>query len=146
MHTNTLYLSPRYTLDDDLAWLVGIDPVRRYWLRVNGDASETVSIPGLAVSSPQAFKKAILGFRSLSAGESLFLPTSSNTRLEICCVGENLYAIPHLVQGAPAWHLFDYETIESFLMTAHPDWQCSPKDMELGRALLQQSWGQPSLA
>ena len=141
-----LSLSPRYTLDDGPTWLVGIDPVRRYWLHVNSDPSTTVAIPGLTVSSPKSFKEAIIGFRSLSAGESLFLSTYAHSRLEVRCIGDNLYAIPHAIEGAKAWHLFDYETVEAFLLTAHPDWQCSPQDIELGRDLLQQSWLQPSAA
>lgn len=135
-----LSLSPRYTLESGPAWLVGIDPIRRYWINVNSNEAKTISIPGLAVSSIDAFKDSVLAFRSLSAGESLFLTTYTHSRIEVRCIGENLYAIPHAVEGAQTWHLFDYETIEAFLLTAHPDWQCSPQDMALGQTLLQQSW------
>lgn len=141
-----LSLSPRYTLDAPFPWLMGIDPVRRYWVHVNGESSITVAIPGLTVSSHRAFREAVISFRSLAPGESLLLPTSVNSRVEIRCIAENLYAIPYAIETAKTWHLFDYETIEALLLTAHPDWQCSPQDMALGRDLLQQSWQQPSAA
>lgn len=106
----------------------------------------SLAIPGLTVNSSRAFREAIISFRSLAPGESLLLSTYINSRLEIYCIAENLYAIPYAIGTAKAWHLFDYETIESLLLTSHPDWQCSPQDMALGRDLLHQSWHQPSAA
>ena len=141
-----LSLSPRYTLDDESPWLVGIDPVRRYWIHINGDSSETIAIPGLMVSSSEDFKTAVLSFRSLQAGATLTLPTFTSESLVIHHLRENLYAIAHPVKGVRAWHLFDRETIEAFLMTAHPDWKCAPQDIDLGRDLLLKSWQQPCVA
>ena len=54
------------------------------------------------------------------------------------CVSPNLYAIEGVVDG-DAWHLFDAESIEAFLMTAHPDWQCASKDIALGQSQLHAS-------
>ncbi|MGK7909561.1 MAG: hypothetical protein AB4040_20315 [Synechococcus sp.] len=141
-----LSLSPRYTLDDEQPWLVGIDPVRRYWIKVNGNSSFPLTVPGLMVSSQQEFKSAILSFRSLKVGGALALPTFTSTPLAIHHLAENLYAIVHPVDEAPAWHLFDRETIEAFLMAAHPDWQCAPQDIALGRDLIFQAWKQPTAA
>ena len=142
----TLSLSPRYTLDDESPWLVGIDPVRRYWIQVNGADSLKIAIPGLIVSSIEEFKNAVLGFRQLEEGEQLTLSTFGDEDLTIQCVAANLYAIAYPINEAEAWHLFDRETVEAFLLTAHPDWQCSPKDVALGRDLLLQSWHQPAVA
>ncbi|MEM9216964.1 MAG: hypothetical protein AAGD25_21770 [Cyanobacteria bacterium P01_F01_bin.150] len=139
-------LSPRYTLDDEFSWLVGIDPVRRYWINVNGDGLTSIAIPGLMAPSHQAFKEALIGFRSLPIGGTMLLSTYTHKQLELRCVGENLYAIPYDVEGKQAWHLFDYETVEAFLLTAHPDWKCSAKDVELGRGLLTQVWLHQSAA
>ncbi|NEQ98621.1 MAG: hypothetical protein F6K30_18190 [Cyanothece sp. SIO2G6] len=139
----TLSLSPRYTLDDASPWLVGIDPVRRYWIQVNGDNDEVAVIPGLVGASMEQVKEALLQFRQLPEQEQLTLPTFGAGELTIHHIAANLYAIAHSVNDAPTWHLFDRETMEAFLRTAHPDWQCSPKDMELGRDALLQSWQQP---
>jgi hypothetical protein len=141
-----LSLSPRYTLDDESPWLVGIDPVRRYWVRINGETDLTIAIPGLVVSSSAAFKEAIVSFRSLAVGKTLTLPTFTRKPLQIHHLADNLYAIAAAEQEAPVWHLFDRETIEAFLLTAHPDWQCAPQDVALGRDLIWQSWQQPSAA
>jgi hypothetical protein len=54
--------------------------------------------------------------------------------------------IESTIEGAAVWHLFDAETVESFLMTASPDWQCSQQGLELGRQQLMQSWTQPTAA
>ncbi|WP_416669178.1 hypothetical protein [Egbenema bharatensis] len=137
-------LSPRYRLDDELPWLVGVDPVRRYWINVNGDESQVVTIPGLLTSVTE-FKRTVLAFRALLPGETLTLSTYS-TPTQIYCIAENCYAIAGEVNGAAIWHLFDQETIESFLMTAHPDWQCSPEDVELGRNHLLRSFEQAAVA
>ena len=138
-----LSLSPRYTLDDEQPWLVGIDPVRRYWIEVNGYSSASIAIPGLMVSDQQEFRNSILSFRALEIGGALALPTFTDTPLVIHCLAENLYAIAHPVESAPTWHLFDRETIEAFLMAAHPDWQCAPQDVALGRDIVFQAWQQP---
>lgn len=64
----------------------------------------------------------------------------------IHCISDNCFAIEMEVGGALVWHLFDEETLESLLMTSHPDWQCAPKDMELGRQMLASLWQQPAVA
>lgn len=143
---STLALAPRYTLDDESIWLIGIDPVRRYCIRPDGEPCLTLKIPGLMTASFEALKGSIQGFRALLPGSSMSLPTYTSEKLTIHYLAEDLYAISYPVNGAPAWHLFDRETIESFLLTAHPDWQCAPKDIALGRDLLSQSWAQPCAA
>ena len=143
MHSR-LSLSPRYCLDDVSPWLVGIDPVRRYWIWVNGDSSQTMVVPGLSIASLDEFTGAILNFRSLEIGETLALPTFTTKPLVVQYLADNLYAISHAVEGASTWHLFDRETVESFLLSAHPDWKSSPQGIDLGRDLLLQSWQQPS--
>ncbi|MEO1590232.1 MAG: hypothetical protein AAFU71_02955 [Cyanobacteria bacterium J06632_22] len=141
-----LSLTPRYTLDDSSPWLVGIDPVRRYWIKVNGESDQTIQIPGMMSASLNIVKQAIQSFRASQPGMTMTLPTAASATLKIYHVNNNLYAVPAMVEGATAWHLFDAETIESFLLTAHPDWQCAPQDVALGRTLLCQAWEQPSAA
>lgn len=136
-------LVPRYRLDDDQSWLVGIDPLRRYWLLVNGDEATPVILPGLSVDEFDVFRDAILTFRSLTAGETLSLPTAIGGELMIRCVSKNCYVIDTDVNGYPATHLFDQESLESLLMTAHPDWKCAPHHQELGRHMISCSWEQP---
>ena len=143
---STLPLAPRYTLDDESPWLVGIDPVRRYWVKVNGAGDCAIAIPGLSTVSFEILKEAIRSFRTLTVGATLTLPTYTTERLTIHRLANNLYAIPYPIHGASAWHLFDRETVESFLLTAHPDWQCAPQDIALGRDAVMQSWKQPSIA
>ncbi|ESA32981.1 hypothetical protein N836_23240 [Leptolyngbya sp. Heron Island J] len=142
--SSELPLAPRYTLDDESPWLVGIDPVRRYWIRANGAEDIRIAIPGLSTVSFETLKEAIKSFRTLPVGATLTLPTFTTERLTIHCLANNLYAVPYPINGALAWHLFDRETIEAFLLTAHPDWQCAPQDIALGRDTIFQSWGQPS--
>lgn len=141
-----LSLAPRYNLDDETVWLIGIDPVRRYWIQVNGDSTMRIAIPGLMLSEQQEFKSAVLDFRSLQQGQTLTVSTYTSQSLAIHCVAENLYAIPHKVDGASAWHLFDRETVESFLLTAHEDWRCAPQDVALGRELIFKAWQQSCAA
>ncbi len=131
-------LSPRYRLDDESPWLEGIDPARHYWINVNGDAGQAVAIPGLSVSSGEEWKHYIRQFRALQDGEQMELVRTAS-RCTIHCIGANCFAIATEVAGAPVWHLFDRETLESLLRTAHPDWQCAPKDLELGRQMLARS-------
>ncbi|MEA5616240.1 hypothetical protein VB711_00080 [Cronbergia sp. UHCC 0137] len=131
-------LSPRYRLDDQSPWLEGIDPSRHYWLCVNGDKKMTLALPGLIVSSLDEFKQVIRKFRSLQPGETMTLARIAS-RCLIRCVSPNCYAIEAQVNHAPVLHLFDRETLESLLMTAHPDWQCAPSDVELGRKFLLRS-------
>lgn len=133
-------LAPRYRLDDELPWLEGIDPSRHYWIAVNS-TDLIIAIPGLTVTGREEFRETILRFRALQSGEEMVLQRVSSS-FTIHCISQNCYAIAAEVKGAPAWHLFDQETLESLLMTSHPDWQCSPKDVELGRRLLLQSWEQ----
>ncbi|MEO0947155.1 MAG: hypothetical protein AAFY11_03245 [Cyanobacteria bacterium J06641_5] len=141
-----LSLAPRYILDDCSPWLRGIDPVRRYWLKVNGEDDLTIQIPGLTASSLDIVKESVQCFRASQPGTTLTLSTFTSERLTIHHLTDNLYAIPYSVKGAAAWHLFDRETIESFLLAAHPDWQCAPQDVALGRDLIYQAWEQPSAA
>lgn len=132
-------LSPRYRLDDELPWLEGIDPSRHYWIAVNGDKSITVAIPGLTISSLSELKIAMYQFRSLQPGEQMTLARIANA-CTIHCVSSNCYAIESEINGARVWHLFDEETLDSLLITAHPDWVCAPKDVALGRTLLMRSF------
>lgn len=138
-------LAPRYRLDDESVWLEGIDPARHYWLWVNGDRSLSVALPGLSITSLEEFVQAIRCFRSLGPGEQTLLHGAIGT-LTLHCISSNCYAIAAEVQGAPLWHLFDQEALESLLMTAHLDWQCSEADLALGRRLLARAWQQPTAA
>ncbi len=132
-------LVPRYRLDDDSSWLLAIDPVRRYWIAINGDEQLSTEVAGLLTSDKQTFREVILQFRALTPGETLYLPTYKES-IQIYCVATNCYAIVDEVSGAEVWHLFDRETLESLLMTAHADWIASPKDIERSRQLLSKSW------
>lgn len=131
-----LPLAPRYRLDDDSAWLIGIDPSRHYWIQVNGADTLTATIPGLTVSNLTEFKTIIKQWRSLQPEETMVLDRSSG-QCKISCISPNCYAIEDQIDGALVWHLFDQETLESLLMTSHPDWKCSEKDLELGRQQLE---------
>jgi hypothetical protein len=137
-------LSPRYRLDDELPWLEGIDPSRHYWIAVNGDKNLTIAIPGLTVSSLSELKQTLREFRSLQPGEQMTLARVASA-CTIHCVSLNCYAIETQINNAPIWHLFDQETLESLLRTAHPDWQCATKDIELGRKLLMRSFQQAAV-
>ncbi|MBD0343768.1 MAG: hypothetical protein ICV63_02800 [Coleofasciculus sp. Co-bin14] len=143
--TQPFILSPRYRLDDESPWLEGIDPARHYWIAVNGNADVKVAIPGLSVSSLKEWKQAIRQFRSLQPGEQMELVRIASS-CTIHCISFNCYAIATEVVGAAVWHLFDQETLDSLLMTAHPDWQCAPKDIDLGRQLLARSLEKVSVA
>lgn len=140
-----LPLAPRYRLDDESVWLEGIDPTRHYWLWVNGDRCLAVALPGLCVTSLEAFVQALRCFRSLQSGGQIQLHSAMGS-LSLHCISSNCYAIAAEVKGAAVWHLFDQETLESLLMTAHPDWQCSEADLALGRRLLARAWQQPAAA
>ncbi len=130
--------SPRYRLADD-RWLQGIDPVRRYWIAINGDPNYTVAIAGLEVASEEGLRQLLWQFRRLRAGDQIQVNYVSRS-LSIYCVSQNCYAIQAKFRGAPVWHLFDQETLESLLHTSHPDWRCDQQDIELGRSLLQSCW------
>ncbi len=132
-------LTPRYRLDDDLPWLKGIDPSRHYWIHVNGDQNLTAIIPGLIVTSASEFKQTLLKWRGLQPGEQMKIERAAGGCI-IHCISQNCYAIADELEGAPVWHLFDRETVESLLMTSHPDWKCSPKDVALGREMLARSF------
>ncbi|MDR7898776.1 hypothetical protein RHJ63_10695 [Thermosynechococcus sp. JY1334] len=140
-----LSLAPRYRLDDVDPWLLGIDPSRHYWLQVNGDPQQRVAIPGVCVQSISELREIMDAVRSLLPGQQLQIQRAA-TCLEIHCVAENLLAIAHHVDGAPVWHLFDRETLESLVISAHPHWQCRPEDVELGRQQLWQSFQLPVAA
>ncbi|WP_414755974.1 hypothetical protein [Anabaena sp. CCY 9910] len=131
-------LSPRYRLDDESPWLEGIDPSRHYWMMVNGDKNLTVALPGLMVSTMSELRQAIREFRALQPGDTMTLVRIASA-CTLHCIGINCYAIEATVNNAPVWHLFDQETLDSLLMTAHPDWQCAPSDVELGRRMLLRS-------
>lgn len=133
-------LSPRYLLDDRSSWLEGVDPSRRYWIAVNGDKNQTVAIPGPIVSSRSELKQIIFQFRSLQPTDKMTLTRVANT-CTIHCISTDCYALEVEDHFAPAWHLFDKETLDALLMTAHPDWRCSPADIDLGRRLLMRSFG-----
>lgn len=137
-------LAPRYRLDDQQPWLVGIDPIGRYWIAVNGDAALMVAVAGLQISSFDAFHAALLFFRRMAPGEQLELPAATGLPLEIHCISENYFAVAGQIQSQPVFHLFDREALESLLMTAHPDWQCAPQHVDLGRRMLALAWEQPS--
>ena len=139
-------LVPRYRLDDEQIWLVGIDPLRRYWILVNGDEAKPIILPGLSTHDFDQFRQAILTFRGMAAGDTLDLPTVTGDCLTVQCVSKNCFVIDHDVNGHPATHLFDQESLESLLMTAHPDWQCAPHHRDLGRQALSLSWEQPAAA
>ncbi|MEB3827237.1 hypothetical protein [Phormidium sp. CCY1219] len=138
-------IAPRYRLDDVSPWLEGIDPSRNYWIAVNGSPSHVVSIPGLQVSSFEDFKQIVRQWRSLHCGEQMEIERIVGS-FTIHCISDNCFAIATEFHGAPVWHLFDRETLDSLLMTAHPDWICAPKDVELGRKMLMRSWQQAALA
>ncbi len=137
-------LSPRYRLDDESPWLKGIDPSRHYWITVNGDNNFTIAIPGLVVSSMSELKEAICQFRSLQPGEKMTVNRIASD-CTIHCVSPNCYAVEEEINDALVWHLFDQETLDSLLMTAHPDWQCAPSDIDLGRKLLMRSLQQTAV-
>lgn len=143
--TQLFLLCPRYRLDDDSNWLIGIDPTRHYWIAVNGETTLTVAIPGLTVSCLTEWKQTMRQFRALLPGDLIELVRVASA-IAIHCISENCYAIATEVNGAPVWHLFDQETLESLLRTAHPDWQCSDKDIDLGRQLLMRSLQQSTSA
>ncbi|NJL83241.1 MAG: hypothetical protein HC890_10310 [Chloroflexaceae bacterium] len=128
-------LASRYRLDDELPWLLGIDPIRQYWLLINGSPEMRVGVPGLFTADLEEFKQVIRQFRELAPGDALVLPTASGLS-QLLCLAPNCYAIPSEIDNSPVWHLFDRETLESLLMTAHPDWQCRPEDTALGRHAL----------
>jgi hypothetical protein len=138
-------LSPRYRLDDESPWLEGIDPSRNYWVRVNGDRNYTVALGGLIVSSKSDLRETMGKFRSLQPGEQMTLDRVASSS-QIHCISPNCYAIEAEINGAAVWHLFDQETLDSLLMTAHPDWQCAPSDVDLGRRLLMRSFQEASFS
>ena len=136
-----LCLSPRYLLDDRSSWLEGVDPSRRYWIAVNGDKNHIVAIPGPVVSSRSELKQIIFQFRLLQPTEKMTL-TRAASACTIHCIRENYYTLEVEDNIAPVLHLFDRETLDALLMTAHPDWRCSPADIDLGRKLLMRSFGE----
>jgi hypothetical protein len=135
-------LSPCYRVNDELPWLEGIDPSRHYWIAVNGDNKHVVTIPGLIViSSIEELREAMRQFRSLQPGEQMSLERAASIT-NIYCIASNCYAVEGYINEAAVLHLFDCEALDSLLMTAHPDWQCSDKDIDLGRKVLQRSFQQ----
>jgi len=138
-------LAPRYRLDDDSVWLEGIDPSRNYWIWVNGESTLSLALPGLLGSSLDAFKSMMRQFRALEPGESMPLLRAAE-QVTLHCISPNCYAVEDTVNNALVWHLFDQETLDSLLMTGHPDWQCAPRDVDLGRRQLLRSWQQSTAA
>jgi hypothetical protein len=141
--TQQFILSPRYRLDDTSSWLEGVDPSRHYWISVNGDSKLQIAIPGLLVSSIAELKEVILRFRSLQPQESMTVERIADS-FTLHCISNNCYAIEGEVKGALTWHLLDKESTESLLMTSHPDWLPSSKDIELGRKRLAMAFAQPT--
>lgn len=137
---SALALAPRYTWEHEFNWLLGVDPVRRYWIKIDRTDSVAVAIPGLSVQSLNVLQETIRSFHSLPVGSTITLPTFTTERLTIHHLMENLYAIPHAINGAATWHLFDCKAIESLLLTAHPDWRCTPQDIALGRDVIALGW------
>ncbi len=135
-------LAPRYRLDDESLWLEGIDPARRYWIAVNGRSHLTLAIPGLIASSPTEFKQAMQQFFALQPGEQMEIERPVRDSI-LHCISTNCYA---LEVEPTVWHLFDRETIESLLMTAHPDWKCATRDADLGRKALSRAWDASAVA
>ncbi|PSN17048.1 hypothetical protein C7271_19795 [filamentous cyanobacterium CCP5] len=138
-------LAPRYRLDDGDAWLVGIDPLRRYWVAANGDDASSLVIPGLSVADFELFRDLMLAFRNMRSGDSLPLPTAVGVPLLVTCVSKNCFLVESAVDGCPASHLFDQEALESLLMTAHPDWRCAPHHKDLGNRMLSLAWEKPAV-
>jgi hypothetical protein len=141
--TEQFILSPRYRLDDEYPWLEGIDPSRHYWISVNSDSKLQIAIPGLVASSTDELKAIISRFRSLQPQDVMTVERIAGG-FTLRCISNNCYAIEGEVKGALVWHLFDRETIESLLMTSHPDWIPSPKDIELGRKRIAMAFAQPA--
>ena len=133
-----LPLAPRYCLDDRSPWLKGIDPSRNYWIHINGEKTLTGVIPGLIVSSLEEFKQNILKFQALESGAHMKIERPVET-CYIYCISQNCYAVECYFNGILVCHIFDKETLESLLITSHPDWKCAPKDVELGREILDRS-------
>jgi hypothetical protein len=138
-------LAPRYRLDDESIWLVGIAPSRHYWLNLNGDPQTQVVLPGFIATSAMLWKQVFKQFRSLQPGEKMTIARTAGV-LMIHCVSSNCYAIASEINNAPVWHLFDRETLESLLMSAHPDWICAPTDVDLGRQMIERAFAQPAIA
>lgn len=141
--TQQFILAPRYRLDDEFSWLEGVDPSRHYWMFVNGDRNLSVTIPGLIASSIEELRETILRFRSLKSGEKMAIARIAES-FSLHCISNNCYAIEGKVKGALTWHLFDKESLESLLMTSHPDWMPSAKDIELGRKRIALAFEQPA--
>ena len=53
-------LAPRYRLDDESPWLKGTDPMRRYWIHVNGEQGFLRALPGLKPNDFETFRQAII--------------------------------------------------------------------------------------
>jgi hypothetical protein len=143
--TQSFTLAPRYRLDDESTWLVGIDPSRHYWIDINGVPELQTIVPGFVASSAMLWKQVFKQFRSLRSHEKMVIARPVEA-LTIHCISDNCYAIASEVFGAPVWHLFDRESIESLLMSAHPDWICAPKDIDLGRQMIERAFAQPAVA
>jgi hypothetical protein len=135
--------SPCYRINDELPWLEGIDPSRHYWIAVNGDNQHIATIPGLIIiSSLDELRETMRRFRTLQPGEQMILERAASIT-KIYCIASNCYAVEAYIDGAAVLHLFDCEALDSLLMTAHPDWQSSAKDIELGRKVLSRSFQMP---
>ncbi|MEO1093944.1 MAG: hypothetical protein AAFX01_03470 [Cyanobacteria bacterium J06638_28] len=144
--SNPFPLAPRYRLDDEDTWLIGIDPIRRYWLAINGDETLQAVISGLDSEDFAAFREAVFSFREMHSGDSVQLPTRAGSPLIVKCVAKNCFLLEGEVNGYAACHLFDHESLESLLMTAHPDWVCAPQHKALGSKLLSLAWSQPTVS
>ncbi|MFP3786816.1 hypothetical protein, partial [Burkholderia sp. SIMBA_024] len=83
-----------------IPWLEGIDPLRNYWIAVNGDQSQIVTLLGLTAASFEEFKQVMRRFRSLKSGETLLLGNSEQSG-KIMCISSNCYADEADLDGAP---------------------------------------------
>jgi hypothetical protein len=129
---------PRYCLKD-AQWLLGTDPLRRYWLCANEDPTQVAVIQGPAFEYFIHFRQMLVRLRGLVAGDFLELQTAGHP-LQIDCLAPDCYAVSGTVRGAAATHLFDRKSLESLLLSAHPAWEGSPRDLLLGQTLLQNLW------
>jgi hypothetical protein len=137
-------LTPRYRLEDS-DWLQGIDPVKHYWIAINGDSNYTAAIAGLEITSSEGLRQLLWQLRRMRSGEQIQVNYRLRS-LSVYCVNPTCFALQASFRGAPVWHLFDPATLENLLKTSHPEWQCTQSDIELGRNLLKSCWEQGLVA
>lgn len=138
-------LAPRYRFNDRSIWLVGIDPARNYWLNLNGDRHRPTLLPGFTTTSAIIWQQVFKQFRSLQPTEKMIIARTAGV-FTIHCLSRDCYAIASEVNHAPVWHLFDRDSLESLLASAHPDWTCTPQDVDLGRQMIERAFTQDAIA